>query len=71
MIERHLCTTFKLYKNSFCRQRTRFEVLMKVPSKADEGKESGKSFTKKLISYCIFFNNKKCFSLDVCIVFFT
>ena len=29
-----------------------------------------KKFYKNLISYCIFFNNKKCFSLLTCKVFF-
>ena len=36
----------KLYKNSFCWQRARLEVLIKVTSKADRWKERGKSFTK-------------------------
>ena len=44
--ERHLCRTFKLNKNSFCQQRAGFEVLIKVTSKADRWKQSGKSFTK-------------------------
>ena len=30
MREHHLCTIFKLYPNSFCRQRAGLEVLMKV-----------------------------------------
>ena len=30
MKERHLCTTFKLKTNCFCRQRVGLEVLMKV-----------------------------------------
>ena len=46
MRERHLCTIFKLFTNSFCRQRAGLEVLMKVTSKADRWKEIGKSFTK-------------------------
>ena len=44
--ERHLCTTFKLYKNFFCEQRAGLEVLIKLTSKADRWKQSGKSFTK-------------------------
>ena len=44
--DRHLCTTFKLYMNSFCQQRAGLEVLIKVTSKADRWKQSGKSFTK-------------------------
>ena len=35
MRERHLCTIFKLYMNSFCWQRAGLEVLTKVISKAD------------------------------------
>ena len=35
MRERHLCTTFQLRMNSFCRQRVGLEVLIKVTSKAD------------------------------------
>ena len=46
MRECHLCTTFKLRTNSFCQQRTRLEVLIKVTSKADRWKGSEKSFTK-------------------------
>ena len=30
MRKRHLCTTFKLRTNSFCRQRAGLEVLTKV-----------------------------------------
>ena len=33
MRKRHLCTTFKLKMNSFCRQRAGFEVLIKVTLK--------------------------------------
>ena len=33
--------------------------------------ESGKSFTKKWISYCTFYSNKKCFPLHVRKFFFT
>ena len=40
--ERHLCTTFKLNKNSFCQQRAGLEILRKVTSKADRWKQSGK-----------------------------
>ena len=43
--ERHLCATFKLYKNFFCQQRAGLEVLIKVTSKADRWNQSGKSFT--------------------------
>ena len=68
--ERHLCTTFKLYKNSFCQQRAGLEVLIKVTSKADRWKQSGKSFTKNWFLIALFFNNKKCFPLLTCKVFF-
>ena len=61
MRERHMCTIFKLYMNCFCQQRVSLEMLIKVTSKEDRWKENKKSFTKKLISYCIFFKNKKCF----------
>ena len=32
---------FELYTNSFCREMARLEVLMKVASRADNGKKSG------------------------------
>ena len=35
MRERHLCTIFKLYTDSFCRQRMGLEALINVTSKAD------------------------------------
>ena len=57
MRERHLRTTLKLRTNSFCRKRAGLEVLIKMTSKADRWKESKKKLYKKLISYCIFFNN--------------
>ena len=38
MRERHYCTIFFLYTNSFCRQRAGLEVLMKVVSRADRWK---------------------------------
>ena len=60
----------KLFTNSSCRLRARLEILIKVTSKADRWKESGESFAKKLISYCIFFINKKCFPLPVHKLFF-
>ena len=53
MRERHLCTTFMLRTNSFCRQRVGLEVLIKVTSKADRWKESEKYF--KNIDFLLFF----------------
>ena len=67
MRERHLCTIFTLYTNSFCHQRAGIKVLTKVTSKADRWKESEKSFPKNW--FLIFFNNKKCFLLHVFEVF--
>ena len=58
MIERRLCTAFELYTNSFCRQRARFKVLIKVTLKADRRKKSEKSFTKKLF-FIVFFSITK------------
>ena len=43
-----------MYANSFCRQKAELQVLIKVTSKADRWKASGKSFTKKLMFYCMF-----------------
>ena len=37
--------------------------------KSRQMKAEWKKFYKKLISYCIFFNNKKCFPLNICKVF--
>ena len=47
MRECHLCAIFKLYTNSFCRQRAGLEVLIKVTSKADREKKSVKVLQKK------------------------
>ena len=52
--ERHLCTIFKLNKNSFCQQRAGLQVLIKVTSKADRWKQRGKSFTKTWFLIAIF-----------------
>ena len=71
MRERHVCAFFKLYMNSFIRQRTGLEVLIKVTSKADRWKESRKSCTKKLISYCMFFHLLKMFSTTCSLSFLT
>ena len=38
MRERHCCTIFKMYMNSFGRQRARLKILMKVVLRADRGK---------------------------------
>ena len=46
MKERHLCITYKLRMNTFCRQWAGLEVLMKVTSKAYRWKENEKSFTQ-------------------------
>ena len=47
MRKRHLCTIFKLYTNSFCRQMVaELEVLIKVTSKANRWKERGKVLQK-------------------------
>ena len=54
MRERHLCTFFKLYTNSFYRQRAGLEVLIKVTSKAGRWQESRKSVTK--IRFLVFFS---------------
>ena len=57
MRERHLCTTFKLYMNSFCRQRAaRFKVLIKVISKAHRWMENENSFAKKIDFLLYFFS---------------
>ena len=53
--ERHLCTTFKLRMNSFCRQRAGLEVLIKVTSKSDRWKKMEKSFTKNWF-HIVFFS---------------
>ena len=37
MRERHECTIFKLFTNSFYRQRVGLEILSKVASRADKG----------------------------------
>ena len=61
MRERHLCRTFKLYKNSFCQLRAGLEVLKKVTSKADRWKQSGKSFTKNWFRIAFFSITKNVF----------
>ena len=61
MKKRHLCTTFKLNKNSFCLQKAKLEVLIKVTSKADRWKESGKSFTKNWFLFVFFSRTKNVF----------
>ena len=68
--ERHLCTTFMLYKNSFSQQRTGLEVLIKVTSKADRWMQSGKSFTKNWFRIAVFSKTKSVFPLLTSRVFF-
>ena len=68
--ERHLCATFKLYKNSFCQQRAGLEVLIKVTSKADRWKQSGKSFTKNWFLIAFFSIAKIVFHLMFAKIFY-
>ena len=41
MRKRNWCTIFKLYTNSFCQQRARLGVLMKMASRVIDKKMSG------------------------------
>ena len=59
------CTIFKLYKNSFCRQKAGLKVLIKVTLKADRLEGERKKFYKKIDFLLYFFNNQKCFPLHV------
>ena len=56
MREGHLCTTFKMYANSFSRQRAWLEALMKVTSKAHRWRREEKVL-QKIDFFCIVFNN--------------
>ena len=57
-MERYLYTTFKLYKNSFSRQRARLEVL--AIQKQIDGKRVEKVL-QKIGFLLFFFNNKNVF----------
>ena len=55
MRERHLCTTFKLKTNLFCRQRAGLEVLIKVTSKQIGGRRAKKVLQKLIQWFLIVF----------------
>ena len=54
----------------FCQQRAGLEVLIKVTSKADRWKQSGKSFTKNWFLIAFFSITKKVFHLMFAKIFY-